>query len=207
MGMNSTQRNVWTFYENSSFKMETYDPPSEEGVPAIQFSEDENNNRLTITSTNGLVTQWAGFKAEGNKLTFTNLQTTSGSTMDIPSLPLSYTFSSDGNSFTLNVMIFSLEFTKITESIEPTTTGPFAWENINISVDVGFSGTINWDWINLTRSSVPYSGDHAPAEWENVAVGDVIETGIYEEHVSGDLTWIPTDSTIGYFYFWTFDIE
>lgn len=196
---NSSSIGTWTFYENGSLKM---DSPSSYDRPSITFERNDTFKTLTVTniseSSYSSMAQWTTYQLEGGKL---KIAFANSDNQLLPlTLPMDYKFSDD-NTFTLTYMMFPLTFTRTTELPTNQISAPLDWENINISFDS--PDTVHWDWVNLTRSSIQYSGIHAPSEWGEITIGDVIQIGIYDEYVSGKLTWVPTNSTIGYFWFFT----
>jgi hypothetical protein len=192
LGLDSSP-GYWSFYENGSMRLISYSVASSDGnVPNIDF-EKYDDNKITVVSS-GIKTEWGSYKVEGGKLYLSGLSDFSGS------IGISYNFIGD-NELQINVILFTVTLTKISESeinIDPEYQ-EIPWENVNISL---FSyPSENYNWINLTRSSTSYYGEHAPSEWGIIQKGDIIEIGDYEESISVWLTWIPTDSYIEFISF------
>jgi len=196
---------IWTFYENGSLKMNTsYSYSSSD----IQFEEDEKNNTLTVTEIgNKPSIQWYNYEGKGGKLHLklnienTNMYSTSDSYMS--EFEISYNFIND-DKVTLSAYGAIITLTRNDTLTSYSTEPEFKWEDINISVNSGYSydsETVHWDWINLTRSSIHYYGEHVPSEWGKVSIGDVIEVGKYGSYVYGQITWRASGSFIDNFYF------
>jgi hypothetical protein len=100
------------------------------------------------------------------------------------------------------MMIFTVSLTRIEESeiIIDEEYNKIAWENINISISI-YPNKPHYNWINLTRSSITYYGEHAPSEWGTLENGDVIEIGDRGSFVTIWFTWIPNDSYLDSFDF------
>lgn len=200
---NSTTHNYWTFYENGKFKITEVTTSFNDDVPIIRFNENDEQRTFNVKSLGPKSEQWGTYEVSGGKL---HIKGTSDIGVPI-GIGLDYDFIND-NQFTINFMMFQLNFDKTVESAIPDPTYNFEnieWKDINISVSTGYGspGTVHWDWIQLTRSSTPYSGEHAPTEWGDVKVGDEIEIGDYQsEFITISLTWIPTNENIETIFFY-----
>jgi hypothetical protein len=211
IGGTSSSMGQWTFCTNGSLKMASplsysYDHPS------ISFEQNDTFKTLTITAVSGSSSsssvQWCTYNAEGGKLQITYPYDTLGMMGSSSVMPaMNYKFSNDNTctlTFTYSFMTIPITLTRSSEinTNQGTNVTPIEWENVNITVET-FETPVRWDSITLTRSPVPYSGASAPSEWGEVTVGDVIQIGNYGEYISGRLMWIPTNSTIDYFWFYT----
>jgi len=191
---NSSSLGTWTFYENGSSKMTS----SYSNYPSIEFEEDDVLKTLTVTNIEGYEygsIQWIKYKVGGDKL---NLTSTTG--IGVPDM--TYKFSNDNTctlTYTYYTMSIQLTLTRTSES--STGQAPIDWENINITIDTYETSPVHWNWINLTRSYTSYSDDHAPSQWGEVTTGDVIQIGKYESDVEVTITWIPTNTLLGAWYF------
>ncbi len=199
---NSTTNSYWTFYEDGRFKNTEVTLEFSDNVPIIGFEENEGQKTFTVKSLGPKSIEWGTYEVKGGKL-YINAQ----SDIEFPiGFGFDYNFVND-NQFTLNVMMFQLEFNKIDESDIPDPTYTFdniKWENINISVDTSFSSSeeLQWDNIQLTRSSTSYSGEHAPSNWGYVTINDEIEIGDYQsDFITVTLTWVPNGEEIDMIFF------
>jgi len=197
----SSSETYWTFTEDGTLIQTDITTSFEEDTPLIELEDNDEENYFTVISLGPKKIQQGSYEINGNKLSY------SGIGEEIP-FSLEYNFIND-NQFTLNFLMVEMTFTKVTEDEIPDPGYAFNdidWSNINISVSAGFEEDTNWDNIQLTRSSTPYSGESCPADWGKVQVGDVVEFGSYEsEHISGDLNWVPSDNQIAWFSFWVFE--
>jgi hypothetical protein len=188
----------WSFYENSSMRAVSYAVATESGnIPMINFIEDEENLSTIITS--GIEIKWGTYRVEGGKLYVSGISDSSiTESIDIISdnVGIDYEIVND-NQITFTFFMFPMTLTRISESEIETATefGQHEWENINITLSA-FEDE-HYNWINLTRSSISYYGDHAPSEWGYIQHGDIIEIGDYTEYVFTQFTWIPTDDWLG----------
>jgi len=197
-GGTSSPTGTWTFYENGSLKM-AY--ASSNNYPSISFKQNDTLKTLNVTGF-GSSPIWYTYKVEGGKITMGM----SGISTIVPAMDYKF---SNNNTCTLTYkysnMTFPITLTRKSETTTNQTSTAIEWKNINITVSsYGTSSVVHWNWINLTRSSVHYSGTHAPSEWGNVTIGDVIQIGVYNQSVSVTIKWIPTDSTIQYYYFYQY---
>jgi len=185
----------WSFYKNGSMKMISTSISSDDGnLPFIEFEQDNDTKTITVVES-GIKTMWGNYKIEGGKFYVSGIPDFSAS------VGIDYNFIND-NKIVINMIFFPLSLTKIEESdiIIDTVYDQIPWENVNISISY-FPWERHYNWINLTRSPVPYYGEHAPSEWGILKMGDVIEIGDYDEYVTIWFTWIPNDSYLDSFSF------
>ena len=81
--------------------------------------------------------------------------------------------------------------TLLVTTAHPSNSYGLGWNYINITLHG--PDTIHWEWINLSRSSTPYSGTHAPSEWGEVTIGDVIQIGKYDQNLTVTIRHIPSN--------------
>ena len=194
---NATSQSYYTFNENGTFKITDIKTSFSDNVPVIRFDENDEEKTFTVKNLGPKSIEWGTFEIKSGKL-----HINAKSDIDFPvGFGFDYNFVND-NKFTLNAMMFQLEFNKVDESNIPDPTYNFdniKWEDINVSVNLGFTAeeTVHWDWIQLTRSSTPYSGEHAPLDWGYVTINDKIEIGNYQsEFITVKLMWVPNDEEI-----------
>lgn len=199
---NSTIHNYWTFYDNGDLKITELTTSFYEEVPIINFQENTEEKTINVKSLGPKLEQWGSYTIESGKLYISGLSDT-----EIPvGIGLDCSFINE-NEFIINLMMVELNFRKITESTiqyPAYNFGDVKWEDINISVNVGYglSEKINWNKIKLTRSTITYSGEHAPPEWNYVLAGDKIEIGNYMTGtVIVRMIWIPTNKIFKTIFF------
>ena len=197
---------LWTFYENASIKMiSSYSYDQSPTITCDQNStyitEEIVYNTLTVNSVSpssgSATTQWSTFEIKDGELYMSPLSTGIGGIYGFD-----YDFSND-NRITLGMASYPmvLTLTRTSESAINQTQQPetIEWNNINISLYE--LSNINYNWINLTRSSTPYYNERCPSEWGNVKVGDILEIGTFDSYVSASMRWVPTEEHIGNWYF------
>jgi len=195
---NSNQ--MWTFYKNGSILNTFYDSWEK---PEITFKQDDINKTLTvisINSTDGLGGgSWANYEIKNNKLCFSG-----EGTVDVFCL----NYSLNGDTITLSGEINGTDVeTKLVKSeLSPNEVfdidDKVGWDDINVSLWLSvFDVKPDYSSISLQRSSVSYYGEHAPTEWGEVIVGDVLFVGEYNFGLSVDLDWIEGFWPGGHYYF------
>jgi len=208
-------KEYWTFFENNTLKMASYSNPA--SSVNIDFSQDLVNYTLTVKNfekedyKNSHI-YWGSFRLEGGKLFVKREYYSSESDYE-------YSFSNDelgvvlasvssglfGSSSSYSYKTYLTKVTNITESDN------FSWSDIRItntqsyisgnsSYGSGVSSKYNLG-VNLTRSSISYSGNSCPEEWGNVTVGDVIEISHYGNINSVSMSIYSSSMSIGS---WTF---
>jgi hypothetical protein len=211
---------IWTFYENGTIKQQS--EYKEYSYPSILFAGDQENRTMKLINYFPRTPTWGKWEVSNanilidgavtNGVLFICTDNGTGSYEKSNGLPVCpfYTaiFSSDFNQLTVKTTVpvvddslisYSLMFSKINESeIEDSPPlSNYMWENINISIECE-NKLIHWDWINLTRSTISYSGENAPSEWGSLAINDIIEIGDYpsDTTITVRFTWILTNSLI-----------
>jgi len=185
----------YTFYENNSVKITT--AFSDNYGPSIAYSYDYQENTITINSVSKLSGQsemWQSYELKGDKICFEAENDSNVISIGDSCLPYEY----DGTTISISFFMIDIDLTRSElPEIQPTS-NLVKWEDINITINDPID--FDWNWINLTRSDVPYSGDHCPAEWGYVTAGDTLEIGQYTENIDGYIIYIPNDETIDSFY-------
>ena len=218
----------WTFFENGTVKMVTYSLYN--WGPSINVSVDDEQKTLTVAEVDqnysygdsliaipyysspyiGHISEvssimpwqyndyeyaeWATYKTKDGKL-YIEPKSYQSSTSSYFLYPYGaeYDFSDDDNLIILALIEYPVRLTKISDS------NALRWEDVNISM----SGVneVHWDWIKLARSSISYYGNHAPSEWGDVRVGDVIQFGKYNSSMYMTLKWKPSGKSLGTWHF------
>jgi parallel beta-helix repeat protein len=224
----SSTEMIWSFYENGTVKMVTYSFYS--WGPGINVSSDDEQKTLTVTGVdqnytyentpiivpyysspyvghvNGISSiipwrnidykyiEWATYQTKDSKLYIEPISyQSSTSSYFLYPYGAEYEFSNDSNYIIIALIEYPVRLTKTSDLTI------LKWEDIHISLNGAY--TVYLDWIKLARSSISYSGDHAPSEWGDVRVGDVIEFGKYNSSISVTLTWQPSGKILGTWHF------
>lgn len=174
-----------TFLDNSTLKTATY--YFFNTTPFIIFENDEIHNTCTVTDLykgKNPNIEWDRYKISGDKLFISNTS-------------YSYEFSNNNEQLIIKDqnktnILGALDRVKNFE--EPKVFNSARWEDINITLCC--PDITNWNWINLTRSSIPYTAEHAPAKWGNITIGDLLQIGEYDSELWVGMTWIPTGNQL-----------
>ena len=186
---------IWTFYENYTLNV-TQKTSMPYGLSNVSFQIDENDNFVVtdvIDESHLSYTFWADYSFENGRVCIQLKDSEIN-------YCYSYQFSYDYNELSLDLIspsyysyFYSGDFDEsyVLNSINsiPTVEAK-TWDNINISITP--QDDVHWNWIRLSRSSVPYSGSSAPEEWGEINVGDTIEIEGMENYEKIQIKWAST---------------
>lgn len=203
---------LWTFNTNASVKTVTSyslhsGPQITCDTSTAYNTEDAAYYMLSVKNISSdkfsSTTQWGKFEIKDGKLYLTSFGGISGGLIGYG---LDYSFI-DENHIQLTLPVYAIGVIALTRITETTinhsqSSEKINWSDINITIHGPL--TVNYNEINLTRSTVQYSGASSPEQWGTVTVGDTILLGYYQKTSSSfsvSMKWIPTYLIIGTWYY------
>ena len=196
IGSNYSYSYVWSFDEDGTLEMinVNFDPDDPYDCPYIYFDSDNVMNTLTVSDLDYYSVTNASWEIDDGKLC---INPVSG-----PAICFDYEVNGDTVELTGGYGGYQYVITMDNRGDEGFCSYVVQWEDINITIEPEYVGEVKYSWITLTRvPGVSYSGSHAPSEWGDLQLGDVIQIADMYTSVSmtGRVIWVPNGEMIDWF--------